>query len=190
MRHTNYDEAKNLQDVYEIYKQTWDEHTTNRNEMLMKCAKECDSISEFGINQGSSFILLMMQNPKKIIGVDIHLNYWKRGGSYKPLEPLAKDYMKDNPMEYILHERSSHDLETVHDVDMLHIDSEHSADHLHKELEIHAHHVNKYICFHDIKQNNFELWRVIQYFIQKNRKWVLKHYYDGGTCGNVVIQKT
>ncbi len=189
MRDTDYNSAKTLEDVYSIYESIWDEHTRHRNNALMECARDSESVSELGVNQGSSFIIMMMQNPKKIIGVDVTLKKWRHGKDYNALEPLALEYMKRNPMEYILYEGSSTDAKAVHKVDMLHIDSDHRPGHLRKELQVHAESVNKYIAFHDIKQKDYELWKVVEQFLNDSPQWKLKTYYDGGTCGHVEIQR-
>ena len=46
------------------------------------------------------------------------------------------------------------------------------------------------MAFHDIKQNNYELWKVIQEFLANNKDWKLKNFYDKeGKCGHVEIEK-
>lgn len=189
MRDTDYSAATTLEEMFDIYKSTWGETTKHRNDALIECARDSESISELGINQGSSFCMLMLQNPKKIVGVDITLKKWQKGISYPAVEPLALEYMKRNPMEYVLYEGSSTDKKSVHKVDMLHIDSLHSSAHLTRELKMHADSINKYICFHDIKQNKYELWKVIERFLNDNPQWKLKTFYDEGKCGHVEIER-
>ena len=196
MRDTDYREAKKLEDILEISKRTWSEHSEARNGCLINLAKESDSISELGINQGTSFIFMMLQNPKKIVGVDINLKKWRNGGDYPALEPLALEYMKEHPMEYIMYEGSSHDKASVHNVDMLHIDSLHKPNHLHIELKMHAESVNKYIVFHDTKLGNREtgnqyaLWRVVEKFLNDTPQWELLEHYTEGKCGYAAIKRT
>jgi len=192
MRDTDYNAAKTLEQAYRIYQDSWSETTAHRNNALIECAKDSESISELGVNQGSSFMMLMIQNPKKIVGVDITLNKWRKGNSslgYQALEPLALQYMKANPMEYIMYQGSSADKKSVHNVDMLHIDSLHDPKHLAKELQMHSESVNKYIAFHDIKQNGYALWKVIERFLNDNSQWKLKAFYDEGKCGHVEIER-
>jgi len=192
MRDTDYNAAKTLEQAYKIYEDSWGETTAHRNNALIECAKDSESISELGVNQGSSFMMLMMQNPKKIVGVDITLKKWRKGNpslGYQALEPLALQYMKANPMEYIMYEGSSADKKSVHNVDMLHIDSLHSPSHLTQELKVHADSVNKYIAFHDIKQNGYALWKVIERFLNDNPQWKLRTFYDEGKCGHVEIER-
>ena len=99
MKQQNFDEAVTLQDIHDITKKECDNgkgHTWMRNLELMECASKCETIMELGINQGTSLILMMLQNPKKVIGVDIDLKHWRRGAGFKPLEPLAIEYAKEN----------------------------------------------------------------------------------------------
>jgi hypothetical protein len=196
MRDTNYNSAETLEDVWSLYQETFINGvaptTEHRNNALIECAKDSESISELGVNQGSSFIMLMMQNPKKIVGVDVTLKKWRGGNKkedLKALEPLALEYMRRNPMEYIMYEGSSTDKKSVHKVDMLHIDSLHYPSHLTRELQMHADSVNKYIAFHDIKQNGYALWKVIERFLNDNPQWKLKTFYDEGKCGHVEIER-
>lgn len=189
MKDTDYNSATKLEDILEISSKDWSDSTKARNDALMELAADSESVSELGVNQGTSFSFLMLQNPKKIVGVDITLKKWKYGLKYKPLEPLALEYIERNPMEYITFEGSSHNPSSVFKVDMLHIDSFHSASHLSKELDLHASYINKYIAFHDIKQNDYELWKVIEKFLNNNKQWELKTFYDEGKCGFVTIKR-
>jgi len=195
MRDTDYRQAKKLEDVLKISKKDWSIHSETRNNCLMRLAKDSESVSELGVNQGTSFIFMMLQNPKKIVGVDLTLKKWRTGGTYPALEPLALEYMKEHPMEYIMYEGSSTDKESVHNVDMLHIDSLHKASHLRKELKMHAESVNKYIAFHDTKLSNgetggqFALWRVVEQFLNDNPQWELEEHYTEGKCGHAAIRR-
>ena len=188
MKHTDYSSAKTLQDVYNIQKRACSNgtgHTWKRNEALIECAKDSESIMELGVNQGSAFILMMMQNPKKIIGVDINIESWLNGG----LAHLSEEYSTANNIEVEILELSSTHPDSVRNVDMLHIDSLHDGSHLRAELNLHAKHVNKFIAFHDIKQNKFELWKVVKDFLKNNKDWKTKIFYDEGKCGHAVIEK-
>lgn len=193
---TNFMAAIALPDVLDIESKFWDIHDRARNEMLMQMATEVESIGELGIYQGTSFCLMMLQKPKKMVGVDITLNKWRLGihGS-PPLEPLAKTFAEENSIELVMHQCSSISPECVHNLDMLHIDSLHSKDHLEKELELHAKHINRYIAFHDTKLSSgqtggeFGLWKVVEKFLNKNPEWELKEHYTQGRCGHAAIQR-
>jgi len=77
----------------------------------------------------------------------------------------------------------------IREVDFLHIDSLHEPNYLAKELDMHSNYVSKYIMFHDIKQNKWELWKVIEKFLQKNSTWKLKTKYEKGSCGYALIER-
>ena len=194
MKDVDYDSATCLQDIYEIEKKICDGGlgpTWHRNEALMECARDSESVMELGVNQGTAFILMLLQNPKKMIGVDITTKKWYNGGTYKPLSVLADAYAKENNIEIEMLEMSSTDKRSTRKVDMIHIDSLHTGSHLKKELDLHAQHVKKYIAFHDIKQNNYELWKVVQKFLDENQDtWKLKNMYDKrGKCGHAEIER-
>tara|TARA_B100000085_G_C18393443_1_gene451427 strand:- start:140 stop:721 length:582 start_codon:yes stop_codon:yes gene_type:complete len=190
MRHINFDSAKTLQDVHDIQKNLYPEETWHRCEALMECARDSESIMEFGVNQGCSLVLMLLQNPKKIIGVDPQIAAWNKGRSYKPLSILAEEYAKENNIEIEFLAMSSTNPKTVRSVDMLHIDSLHTPKHLRKELKLHAQHIKKYIAFHDIKQDNYALWKVVEDFLSNNEDWKLKNMYDEkGTCGHAEIER-
>ena len=112
----------------------------------MECARDSESVMELGVNQGTAFILMLLQNPKKMIGVDITTKKWYNGGTYKPLSVLADAYAKKNNIEIEMLEMSSTDKRSTREVDMIHIDSLHTGSHLKKELDLHAQHVKKYIA--------------------------------------------
>jgi hypothetical protein len=197
MKDTNYNSAKTLEDVLTINSQEWSEHCKPRNEMLMQLASEVESVGELGVNQGTSFCFLMLQKPKKIVGVDISLKKWRLGSmTSMALEPLALEFMKENPMEYKMYECSSTNTKCVNDLDMLHIDSLHHPNHLQQELDIHASRVNRYIAFHDTKLKNREttgeyaLWKVVDRFLNDHPEWELKEHYTEGRVGHAAIQRT
>ena len=192
MKQQNFDEAVTLQDIHDITKKECDNgkgHTWMRNLELMECASKCETIMELGINQGTSLILMMLQNPKKIIGVDIDLKHWRRGAGFKPLEPLAIEYAKENNIDLEIIEMDSTNTESTRVADMLHIDSLHDPNHLTKELLVHANFIKKYIAFHDIKQNDWALWKVIDRFMKTMPGWKLKTKYEEGKCGHAVIER-
>ena len=73
MKDTDYNSATKLEDILEISSKDWSDSTKARNDALMELAADSESVSELGVNQGTSFSFLMLQNPKKIVGVDITL---------------------------------------------------------------------------------------------------------------------
>ena len=92
-----------------------------------------------------------------------------------------------------MYEGNSLDKESVHEVDMLHIDSLHRAAHLQKEIDLHSGHVKKYMVFHDTKyahgEPEYALWRVVEKFLNKNNDWELLVNYTEGKAGHAAIQR-
>lgn len=188
MKFIDYSPALTLEQAHEIDRASsvWDENIQSRFEMLQRCANdsEVNTIAEFGVYRGSSFIQLIMCKPKKIIGVDPDLSRYRND-----MQRLTDHYAKQHNIEIEMIQAKSDDKKSVREVDMLHIDSFHKAWYLKKELALHANHVSKYIAFHDIKQNNWELWRVIEQFVNNNPEWEVESKYEGGKCGYAVIKR-
>lgn len=197
MKDIDYNAAETLEDVLEIEKTVWDEHLKARNEMLMDLASKSETINELGINQGTSFVLMMLQKPKKIVGVDIHLWKWRKGVNHiEPLAPRAEQFCKENDIELVMYEGNSIAKRAVHKVDLLHIDSKHTKAHLTQELIMHAHAVQKYIAFHDTNLDNREtggayaLWEVVEKFLEDHHdEWELLERYLPGKAGHAVIKR-
>lgn len=196
MRDTDYSEAKTLDDIFEINRKEWDKPLQDRNELLMDLASKSESICELGINQGTSFALMMLQKPKLCVGVDIHLWKWRFGNQgIPPLAPLAEKFAAENGMELKMHEGSSIAKKAVHKVDMLHIDSLHKPTHLENELRMHATAIKKYIVFHDTKLDNREtggeyaMWKVVEKFLEDNDQWELIEHYTEGKAGHAAIKR-
>ena len=192
MKQQNFNDVVRLQDVYDITKKECDNgkgHTWARNLDLMNFASNSESIMELGVNQGTSLALMMLQNPKKIIGVDIDLNNWNVGAGFKPLAPIAKKYADENNIDLEMIQTDSTDPVSTRNVDMLHIDSLHDPNHLNEELILHNQYIKKYIAFHDIKQGDWALWKVIEKFLKNMTEWKLKVKYNEGKCGHAVIER-
>lgn len=195
MRDTDYNDATSLEDVLEINKKEWDEPLQVRNELLMDLASKSESICELGINQGTSFAIMMIQKPKLCVGVDTNLKKWRQGRDFKPLAPLAEDFAETHGMELKMWEGNSTAKRAVHKVDMLHIDSLHRPSHLEQELRMHATAIKKYIVFHDTKLDNREtggeyaLWKVVEKFLDGNEQWELMEHYKEGKAGHAAIKR-
>ena len=196
MRHTDYSKAKTLEEVHEINKSTWGYNLTQRFKDLMDCAKECDTIKELGINQGTSLTAMLMCKPKHIIGIDIQLKAWKYGSDEggPGLEKRAIKYCEENNIKLETMECSSTNPKCVSEVDMLHIDSLHTAYHLEQELLLHGNSVKKYMVFHDTAVHNYRLYNVVKKWMSDNPGWAeIRHYHlspqPKGTVGHLVIKK-
>lgn len=188
MIHVDYSSATTLEEAHNIDKlsSVWGENLQSRCNQLQECVQDPDVniVSEFGVYRGSSLIPIVLCNPKKVIAVDVQLKRLKEHNL-----SLIETYAQQNNIEIELIEAESIDEKTVRSVDFLHIDSLHKPDYLKKELELHSKHVSKYIMFHDIKQNKWQLWKVIKNFIEHNPHWKLKAKYEKGSCGYAVIER-
>lgn len=181
--------VKTLEEFYEEIKTqqagAHGEEYIQHHKAIIKYAKECETIKEIGVCQGGTFAAMMLQHPKKLIGLDILPEY------FYPYKPLFDTYAQENNLdyEYIVGDSLNHRI--IHKVDMLHIDSLHKPEHLIKELRIHARHVNKYIVFHDTA--NFATTRglfpvIAKYITEEDQSWqVVDHYIH--RVGYTVIKK-
>lgn len=103
-----------------------------------------DTYMELGTHQGSTAARAMLNNPKKVILVDISMEKYN-----KFLKPIAEQYCSENNIELVVHECSSIDSKCVDKTDILLIDSLHHRNHMQKELNLHGNNVSKYIIVHD-----------------------------------------
>lgn len=182
--------VKNLEEFYEEIKSqqagAHGEEYIQHHKAIIKCAKECETIKEIGVCQGGTFAAMMLQHPKKLIGMDIMPKY------FTPYQHLFDAYAEENNLDYEYIEGNSHDHRLIHKVDMLHIDSLHKPDHLLQELRIHARHVSKYIVFHDtanFKGSRGLLPVIAKYITEEDQTWtIVDHYIQ--RVGYTVIKKT
>ena len=188
MKYTDYSSAITLEQAHEIDKKSsvWDKNLQSRCDQLQECVRdpEVNVVSEFGVYRGSSLIQMILANPMKIIAVDPNLSRLREHNL-----TLIESYASLHDIEIELIEAMSVNEKAIREVDFLHIDSLHEPNYLAKELDMHSNYVSKYIMFHDIKQNKWELWKVIEKFLQKNSTWKLKTKYEKGSCGYAVIER-
>jgi len=122
-------------------------HGTDYHEQhaaIEKYLQSGDTYMELGTHQGSTAARAMLNNPKKVILVDISMEKYN-----KFLKPIAESYCSENNIELVVHECSSIDSKCVHKTDILLIDSLHHRNHMQKELNLHGGNVSKYIIVHD-----------------------------------------
>jgi|TARA_R110000796_G_scaffold186844_11_gene303776 hypothetical protein len=161
------------------------QNSFKRLKSLMRYAAKCNSVKEIGIFQGSSLMAMMTQDSvKQGVGIDINLTAFNAH-----LKPLLTEYCSRTGKTLKTHGVSSLDKSTVSPVDMLHIDSLHKPEHLKKELQTHHESVWKYIAFHDIKQNDWALLKVIEDFCSTNFQWSVVERLTGGGAGHAVIAR-
>ena len=147
-------------------------HGTDYHEQhaaIEKYLQSGDTYMELGTHQGSTAARAMLNNPKKVILVDISMEKYN-----KFLKPIAESYCSENNIELVVHECSSIDSECVHKTDILLIDSLHHRNHMQKELNLHGGNVSKYIIVHDTSvingRANESLYQCVIEFA-KNNGW-------------------
>jgi len=147
-------------------------HGTDYHEQhgaIEKYLQSGDTYMELGTHQGSTAARAMLNNPKKVILVDISMEKYN-----KFLKPIAESYCSENNIELVVHECSSIDAKCTHKTDILLIDSLHNRNHMQKELNLHGNNVSKYIIVHDTSvingRANESLYQCVIEFA-KNNGW-------------------
>jgi FkbM family methyltransferase len=134
---------------------------------LLELAKQCDSITEFGVRHGRS-TTAFISSGIKLTSYDIEETVEAR-----MLFDVAKSLGK--PCEYIVDPVKGNSLLVdIDETDLLFIDTIHSYEQLSKELAKHHSKVNKFICVHDTHIFGYE-W-------QPHFEWpVYQHFHNQGT---------
>ena len=125
--------------------------------------RDCNSYTEFGVNQGTTLAVALLGNIKKVRAYDMTLV------PYNKAKHLFDDYSIQNSIDLKVFETDTLRCE-IDDVDLLYIDTKHYYDHLTKELSRHGHKAKKYIVFHDTVEGK-GLDRAVKEFVQKNNGW-------------------
>lgn len=126
---------------------------------------ECDSYTEFGVNQGTTLATAILQNPSTIRAYDINLH------RYDKAHALFKQYADDHYIDYDVIEDDTLNC-TIASVDLLYIDTLHYYTHLTKELALHGSKVNKFIIFHDTFAQP-GLRKAVEEYVTENKKWTI-----------------
>ena len=140
---------------------------------LYELSKECNHITEMGVNEVNSSWAFLKARPKKLVCIDITFKkvpVSHRFADHIWLESL-KDLAKKENVELVLLENDTSKIE-IEKTDLLFIDTNHSYDHLKKELTLHANNVRKYIAFHDTVLF-YDLNRAINEFLIENKNWTI-----------------
>lgn len=121
---------------------------------------------ELGVMQGATAACAAVSGVKSLHLIDINLS---RFLSY---EKLFKDQV------LILSEKSSVNFtnDSIHDVDILLIDSLHNPDHVRKELDIFHKTTKRHIIFHDTYSIK-SIQKMIENWLKEHQEWELKKYY-------------
>ena len=130
---------------------------------IKRCLKNCDSYTEFGINQGATLAVALLENPSIVRAYDIKL------GWYNDANQLFENYASKHSINYDVTEGDTLKFE-IKPVDLLYIDTLHRYDHLTKELDIHAKRANKYIIFHDTAAQP-GLKKAVKEYVAAHNEW-------------------
>ena len=127
--------------------------------------KQCNSYTEFGVNQGTTLAAAILQNPSTVHAYDIKLN------RYNKVHSLFKQYADSHSIEYNVMEGDTLNC-TITPVDLLYIDTLHYYDHLTKELTLHGNKVNKFIIFHDTHAQP-GLKKAVKEYVVAHKEWTI-----------------
>lgn len=142
---------------------------------IVKYAKECNHITEFGVRWVVSTWAFLGGYPYKMISYDKdHPSVY--GIDIQPLYDISKEIGVD--FTFIQADVTTIEIEKT---DLLFIDTWHVYDQMKKELELHASKVMKYIMFHDTTTFEFigesaghkGIWYAISEFLNENPNWVI-----------------
>jgi hypothetical protein len=157
-----------------------------QHDAIERYLKKGDVYLELGTHQGGTAARAMLNNPKKVVLVDISMEKYR-----KFLEPIAKKYCAKNSIELDVRECSSTEPVSAAKADVLLIDSMHQRRQMENELRIHGGNISKYIIAHDTSiingRKNEELYNCLVDFSNKNSWKVLER----GTTnvGYTVLEK-
>lgn len=172
-----------------------DLHTT-----LLRYAKECNHITEFGVRWVESTFSFLLGKPSKLVSVDVDHPSIHNDGASNLNQAIA--YAEEYGIDFSFIQADNLTL-TIEPTDLLFIDTEHSYLQLKHELNRHSGKVNKYIIMHDTETHDFVdshsygrrsllteidpgdytkcgLGLAISEFLEKNSNWILREKVTTG----------
>lgn len=182
-----------------------DFHTT-----LLKYAKNCDHITEFGVRWVESTFDFILAKPKKLISIDI--DHPSIHTSFNGESNLQEAYASADECGVHFTFKQANILEIdIEETDLLFIDTEHSYLQLKHELKKHSKKVRKYIIMHDTLSHKYVdsqsygrnhtlpeidpedhkkqgLGLAISEFLEFNKDWKLKEEIISGQ-GMTILEK-
>lgn len=149
-------------------------------DVLFKYAKECNSITEFGVRNVTSTWAFGMARPKIFISYDIERK--------EPCTTDAENIMRNEGVNWNFKIGDTREI-NIEQTDLLFIDTNHKYEILKVELNRHHSKVNKYIIMHDT--TTFEgLRRAINEFLQVHKEWKIKEVYTNNNGLTVLERNT
>jgi cephalosporin hydroxylase len=152
-------------------------------ERMMEYGKQCDHITEIGVNYGKSGKAWLMCNPKKLIGIDISSKF----------EKYVREFVSCTDTEYTYITANSLDLD-IEQTDLLYLDGDHSHYHVLAELRKFAPKVNKFLMGDDIGAEGrpgptgYHVERAFRDFLNENDEWEFEYKTMIGT-GMIVLKR-
>jgi hypothetical protein len=137
---------------------------------LLRYARLCEHITEFGVRDFVSTYAFLLANPKKLISYDIVKTKLEE-----------KIPIQDN-FDYRIEDVLKVDIE---ETDLLFIDTLHTYNQLKQELALHASKVRKYIIFHDTVTFGDALNPAINEFLEEHKEWVIKEVFTN--CNGLTV---
>lgn len=165
-----------------------DSHALNEQLHILKnYAKQCEHITEIGVNIGHSTRGFMVGKPKKMVGIDIQ----HFGQATQRIQELAKN----NGIEYEYRIVDSLSIE-IESTDLLFLDGNHSYKYVFGELNQHSPKVNKWIFLHDINHEGkpspvgepYAVIRGTEDFLKATDKWKIK-LIDRRQVGLMILER-
>ena len=178
-------DASTLSEYYaKLYTLQSDAHSIDYmlvHEEIKKRLQGVDSYTEFGINQGATLAVAMLNNVSTVRAYDIKF------GWYTQAADIFERYAEDWGIDYEATESDTLDC-VIDPVDVLYIDTLHEYDHLAKELALHGHKVNRFIIFHDTFAQS-GLKRAVRQYVDAHEEWSIVTECDI-SVGFMTIERT
>lgn len=161
-------DAVDLLDYYtQLYDVQAEAHTPEYmlvHDEIRRLLKDCSSYTEFGVNQGTTLAIALLENTPTIRAYDIKLT------PYNKAKHHFEHHAKKNRLDYLAVESNTLK-QIIEPVDLLYIDTLHVYDHLKKELALHGNKARKYLVFHDTFKPTQHLKQAIFEFVERNPHW-------------------
>ena len=144
---------------------------------LVRCANQCNTVTEFGARTGNSTVAFIYSNCKVFTTYDIRIL-----AEILQLQDSAKSELPGKKVSCIAANTLKIEIDPT---DLLFIDTDHTYLQASSELKIHAHKVSKYIILHDtstfgykdIGGNGPGIMPAVTEFVDANKEWSIVEQY-------------
>lgn len=155
--------------------------------VLVKYAKECQHITEFGVRWGRSTCAFLYTRPKELHSYDL-----ERSQEVDIIERSAKN--ENINFHFHLEDTT---IAIIEETELLFIDSKHTYSQASKELSLNKDKISKYIIMHDVvtfgirgktSGNEKGLLFAITEFMYDNQDWKIKEFLVNNN-GLLILEK-